>query len=394
MRTGFAFLLLAYVLSQFYRAFLAVLAPALGRDLGASAEDLALASGVWFAGFAAAQIPIGVGLDRIGPRRTAAAIFGAGAGGGAALFALAQSPAAIVWSMALIGIGCGPALMASFYIFARVFPPAAFASLGGLMIGLGSLGNLAGAAPMAWAADAFGWRATVWGLAALSVTVGAGVWAFVRDPEPSPPAEGRDGGLMDLLRVRAFWLLAPLMFIHYAPAAGVRGLWAGPYLEDVFGLDASGIGLVAFGMGVAMILGNFAYGPADRIFGSRKRVLVLGNLAAAAALVGLGLWPAAGLLAAAALLALLGFFGSSFPLMMAHARGFYPPHLIGRGVTFSNLLAMGGVGLLQVVSGLLYGASESAGASPEAAYGALFLFFALLLVIGVAVYAFAEDRPD
>lgn len=71
MRIGFAALTVAYVLSQFYRAFLAVLAPVLDTDIGASAEDLAFASGIWLAAFAGLQLPIGYALDYLGPRRTA-----------------------------------------------------------------------------------------------------------------------------------------------------------------------------------------------------------------------------------------------------------------------------------------------------------------------------------
>ena len=58
-------LVLGYVLSQFYRAFLAVLTPALEADLGATSGDLAFASGLWFLTFAIMQIPVGEALDRI-----------------------------------------------------------------------------------------------------------------------------------------------------------------------------------------------------------------------------------------------------------------------------------------------------------------------------------------
>ncbi len=81
MRAGIATLILCYVLSQFYRAFLAVLAPVLEAEIGASKEDLASASGWWFLAFAAAQLPVGSALDRVGPRATAAVCLGIGAGG-------------------------------------------------------------------------------------------------------------------------------------------------------------------------------------------------------------------------------------------------------------------------------------------------------------------------
>jgi MFS family permease len=393
MRAGFVFLVLAYVLSQFFRAFLAVLSPVLGADLGATASDLSLASGLWFAAFAAMQIPVGIWLDRFGPRRTAGIVLLIGGAGGAALFAVAQTPGMIVAAMALIGVGCSPVLMASFYIFAHTFPPRVFASLAGALIGVGSAGNLASAAPMAWAVEAFGWRETMAGLAVLSVVVGTGLLLTIRDPARDG-AETEAGRLTDLLRIPALWVIVPMLVFNYAPAAGIRGLWAGPYLGDVFALDTAGIGIVTLWMAVAMILGNFAYGPLDRMLGTRKWVVLAGNLAAGCCLVLLGLAPGAGVWQAGLLLAAVGFFGASFPMVMAHARSFYPPALIGRGVTLANLLSIGGVGLMQIASGRVHGAVLAGGAGPEAAYGALFLMFGILLLAACAVYIFAEDRLD
>jgi predicted MFS family arabinose efflux permease len=396
MRGGIVVLVLAYGLSQFFRAFLAVLTPALRADLGMGPDDLALASGLWFAVFALAQIPVGLGLDRLGPRRTAGWLFLVGAGGGATLFALAGSPGAVIAAMALIGLGCSPVLMSSLYIFARVYSPAAFASLAGAVIGLASIGNLAAAAPMALAAEAVGWRAAMAGVAVVAGLIAAAVLTLVQDPPPAPaPADSAaPDGLGALLRTPALWVMAPLVIVNYAPPAGVRGLWAGPYLQEVFGLDADGIGLVTLGMAAAMILGNFAYGPADRILGTRKWVLVGGNLLAGLALMLLGAFPDRGIGWAAALFAALGFFGASFPLVMAHVRSYCPPHLVGRGVSFANMLAIGAVGLLQIGGGRLYGSLAAGGAAPAAAFGSLFLTFGALLVVGALVYAFAEDRLD
>lgn len=107
---GLKLLCLAYVLSQFFRAFLAVLSTILARDIGAAPEDLAAASGLWFASFALMQLPVGWALDHIGPRRTASSL------------------------LLLGGVGCSPVLMASYYIFAREYPPARFATLAALML--------------------------------------------------------------------------------------------------------------------------------------------------------------------------------------------------------------------------------------------------------------------
>ncbi|HEX2509853.1 MAG TPA: MFS transporter, partial [Microvirga sp.] len=68
----FLVLLLAYVLSQFFRSFLAIVAGELSADLDLGAADLGAVSAIWFAAFALAQFPVGWALDRFGPRRTLA----------------------------------------------------------------------------------------------------------------------------------------------------------------------------------------------------------------------------------------------------------------------------------------------------------------------------------
>jgi MFS family permease len=158
MNAGIVSLVLAYVLSQFYRAFLAVMTPELEVSIGATSVDLALASGVWFLVFACMQIPIGELLDRIGPRLTSSIMFAFGGAGGAAVFAVASAPWQITVAMGLIGFGCAPVLMASYYIFARSYAPAVFATLAGVTLGIGNLGNIGSSLPMSIAVEAFGWR--------------------------------------------------------------------------------------------------------------------------------------------------------------------------------------------------------------------------------------------
>ena len=68
MYLGIAILCIAYILSQFFRSFLAVLSSVLANDIGAQPDDLAYALGLLFFVFAVMQIPVGWGLDRFGPR--------------------------------------------------------------------------------------------------------------------------------------------------------------------------------------------------------------------------------------------------------------------------------------------------------------------------------------
>ncbi|WP_299425681.1 MFS transporter [uncultured Shimia sp.] len=390
MRIDLILLCLAYVLSQFFRAFLAVLTQVLETDIGATPADLAFASGLWFLVFAAMQIPVGAALDSVGPRRTSAILLLIGGGGGSALFALATQPLHITIAMGLIGVGCSPVLMASYFIFARMYPPARFATLAALMLGVGSVGNLIAAYPTAWAAETIGWRATLWVLAAISSTIAVGLWALVQDPPKAETAE--KGSVLDLLKIPALWLLFPLMFVNYMPAAGIRGLWIGPYLSDVFTLTTSEIGHATLVMGLAMIIGTFAYGPADRVFGSRKWVIIGGNLIGAVGLIGLTVFADVSPLRSVLLMSIVGFAGASFPVLIAHARSFFPAHLTGRGVTLMNLFGIGGVGVMQFGSGKLHAAI--APNDSLLAYQSLFGLMAGLILLGALIYCFSEDRMD
>ena len=396
MRIGIAALVLAYVLSQFYRAFLAVLTPVLETDLGASKADLATASGAWFLAFALMQFPVGEGLDRLGPRRTAAAALLVG-GLGAAVFALAQDPGMLTLAMVLIGIGCSPVLMAAYYIFAREFSPAVFGTLAGATIGFGSLGNIGASLPLTMAVETFGWRGTVGALAAVTLATGVMVGLLVRDPAPAP--RGGGGSFLMLLQMRALWPILVVMVVCYAPAAGLRGLWLGPYFTDVHGYTPAQIGTASLWMGLAMVAGNFAYGPLDRWLGTRKWVILGGNLLMLACLAAFWLLPMAGPGLATALFVGIGFFGSSFPVVVAHGRAFLPPQLTGRGVALINLCGIGAAGVLQVVTGRIHAALTPAmdlanSAPPATPYVGLFLFYTVFVTIGLAVYLFSRDRTD
>lgn len=396
MRIGIAALILSYVLSQFYRAFLAVLAPILAADLQADAQSLAQASGWWFLTFALMQIPVGWALDRIGPRLTTSVLL-AVAAVGAAVFASATGPGAITAAMALIGAGCASVLMASYYIFARSYSPAVFGTLAGVVIGIGSLGNIGASLPLSWAVAAYGWRGTVWALAAITLSAAVAIFALVRDP--ARVEGGATGSVLDLLKLPALWPILLMMAACYAPSAGIRGLWIGPWFADVFAADAARIGQVTLIMGLAMVAGNFAYGPLERLLGTRKGLVLGGNGLMLACL--LGLYAKAGTDSATtlALLAGVGFFGASFPMVMAHGRAFLPPHLVGRGVALINLFGIGAAGLMQIATGRLHAALTPSGtllnsAPPSTPYAGLFALYAALVAAGLVIYLFAKDRTD
>ncbi|MCC6007223.1 MAG: MFS transporter [Rhodobacteraceae bacterium] len=395
MKAGLALLLVAYAMSQFYRVFFAVLSPALARDIGAGPADLALASSLWFAVFAAMQIPVGWALDRVGPRRTVLVIFGVGASLGALGFALARTPLEMQLATALIGAGCAPVLMSAWFVLLRSVSAAAFAMLAGVVIGVGSVGNLAGSLPFAAAVEAWGWRASMAALAVLSAGLALGIAMLLRDPERVEAPAGRAGeGFGALLRMPLLWPIFALMIVTYAPSAGLRGLWIGPWAEQVHGLDAAGLGRITLVVAIAMTAGFVLFGPLARWTGAGRALLLGGHTLAAALCLWLWAVPGAALLPAVAAMSAIGFIGGAYALVIAHAQRFVPEHLSGRGLTLLNLMGIGGVGLGQFVTGRLFAGAEAAGAEGAAVFAPVFLAYGLALALGTLCYLAAKDAPS
>jgi predicted MFS family arabinose efflux permease len=382
----------AYVLSQFYRTFMAVLTPVLTVELGMTKADFALATGLWFFAFATMQFVIGIGLDRIGPKRTTCLILAPFGTAGGVMFAMAQTPAMIIIAMGLTGIGFSPVLMAAMFVFAKRHAPARFAAMSSMFIGFGIAGAVLGASPLAIASEAIGWRSVMLLLSAATLLLSAWIWFGLDDPEKDDAPDSNSGlrGYLELLRMRELWPLFPAVFIAYAVMIGIRGLWTGPYLTSMHDGDARLIGSVTFWMSIAMVIAAFSIVPLNRIVPSVKKLAMGLNLCVAAACALLAFNPGMPLVAAMACLIAVTLFGSSFVAQAAHGRTFYPPHLVGRGVTLLNAFSIGGAGILQFATGALVTASANPGA-PGLQWSWLFGFYSISLAASVLIYALAQD---
>ncbi|WP_297634659.1 nitrate/nitrite transporter, partial [Caldilinea sp.] len=226
----------AYFLSYFYRSANAVIAPDLAQELALDASQLGLMTGLFFAAFAAVQLPLGVGLDRLGPRWVTSALMLVGAAG-SLLFASAHSLAALALGRALIGVGMAGVLMGALKAFSQWYSPLRYPALSGLLVGLGSAGALAAATPLAWLNETVGWRA-VFGVGAGAVAgVAAAIALGTRNAPPGVPWPGQSVDLRALQTVFGdlrFWRIALLVFFTNGTLLAFQGLWAGPYLNDVY----------------------------------------------------------------------------------------------------------------------------------------------------------------
>ncbi len=386
MYVGIAILCIAYILSQFFRSFLAVLSSALANDIGAQPDDLAYSLGLLFFVFAVMQIPVGWGLDRFGPRIVSSVLLLIGGGGGAFLFASAQSPNHINLSMALLGAGCSPILMASYYIFARTYSPKIFATLAATFLGIGSLGTLIGASPLTYFVNIVGWREAVEFVGIFTILVSVLLLFNVKNPVLKNDGSLSTGGFWSILKSKDILLIAPIALICYAPVAGLRGIWLGPYFEKKFGASVDEIGTIGLIMSIGMVFGTFFYGPLDRIFKTRKWIVLTGNFICLLSVAALSFLPELPYRFAIICFAVIGFFGMSFPVVVAHGRSFVPIELSGRGVTLMNLFAIGGVGILQALSGFVFDRTGD--------FGAVFLVYYVLILMGLTVYLWSKDNTS
>lgn len=394
--TVFVALLPAYFLSIFYRSFLSVIANPVMTDLAMGPRELGILGAAWFIAFAAAQFPVGWALDRLGPRRTVSAAMAVGTVG-AFLFAYAGNAAAGTLAMALIGIGCAPIFMASLFLFARTAAPARFAFLTSVFIGLGSLGNLVGAAPLAVTAAHYGWRPSMLVMAvafALATVLSA---ALIRDPPQAEQASGRTEGVIEglasIARLKPLWLLAPLTLTGYAILATARGLWIAPFMIDVHGFDTVLAGNAATAMAVTMVAGAFIYGGLEKWLGRVKPLVLWGTVATAICFALLAWFGAGSAALSIALFSLIGAVGFTYAILMAHARVFFPAHLLGRGMTAVNFLFISGAALAQSGSGWLIASQRAAGLDAASAFATLHGVFAAALLVSVVVYALTPEKP-
>tara|TARA_R110002051_G_scaffold1008_12_gene5078 strand:- start:29403 stop:29894 length:492 start_codon:yes stop_codon:yes gene_type:complete len=163
-------------------------------------------------------------------------------------------------------------------------------------------------------------------------------------------------------------------------------------MADVFAADVGTIGRVTFVMGVGMIFGSFLFGPLERLFKNRKWVIFAGNASGFLALIALIVMPDYSVAFGTAMLAIIGISGSTFAVIIAHAKAFFPAHLTGRGVTLMNLFGIGGAGIMQFASGPIYAASKTDTVTD--AYVVLFGVFAALVALGLLSYLWSQDRID
>ncbi len=395
-RALYIFLICAalFGLGQFHRMSGAVLMLPIAEDIGVPVASLGIAAAALFFASALVQVPIGMALDRFGPRIvipciTFLAVIGS------FLLASANDLDEVITARILIGLGFSVTMMASYVLFAKWFPPAKFATIASWLMAFSSFGAIMASAPLAYTIEHYGWRlpfTVVAGITLVAVLVGIYI---IRDTPPEytenadkPVTIGQSiRGYWAVLRYPRFFNLLAMGFVAYGPAASLLGMWGGPYLEDTYGLNGFERGQILLLMAVVVPVGALFFGPLDRIFKRRKMIVIVAVGTELITFAILGLANDLPIWAVTTLFVYVSFVQQYYVVLAAHCRNSFPDHLVGRANSTLNLISILGVGFMQSLYGWVLSASTDHG------YEHSFLFVAGILILALIIYAGSSEKP-
>lgn len=373
---------LGYYLSYLLRTVNAVISPGLTQELGLSAANLGLLTSTYFLAFGLAQIPVGIALDRYGPRRVEALLLLLTAAG-AVGFALGDSMLALGGARALIGLGVSACLMGALKGFSLWYPPERQSSMTGFVMSAGALGALTASVPLEALLPILGWRGVFWIVAGVALALSWLIWRSL----PANPVEAASEPLRDTLRGVVLIFRSP-HFLRFAASAtffiggfmALQALWVVPWLMQVNRFDLAQAAQMLVVMNLGMLLGQFGIG----LLGTRlvRRGVRPANIMQAGYL-GLLVVQLAILLDSGALSVLWFLFGLLSAVnsqTYLAAADHFPRALFGRVSTAINLMAFAGAFAVQWGMGLVLDHLQAAAWTMDSA---LQLAFAGLIVLQV-----------
>ncbi len=345
-----------YYLSYVYRTINAIISPDLVREFSLGPGDLGLLTSSYFLTFSCFQLPLGVLLDRYGPRRVNAGLLML-AGTGAAIFALSPSVEGLVFARALIGLGVAGCLMASLKVFTLWFPLNRLATLNGWMLSCGGLGALSVSMPAEALLRVTDWHSLFLALAALTFLAAAAIFLVV--PERAGQRARQTlfasfAGLGPVLRSAQFWRLGFVSIAGTSVYSSLQGLWIAPWLKDVVGLAREDIGWHLLVGALGMIVGAPLWGNVfDRL--TRRGVsavsVLRGGLTCYLVVLALLAFGVKG--GTLLLMFALSLFAQVSPLVYALLSKQVPLELSGRTTSTLNFLVFIGAFVVQWGTGLV-----------------------------------------
>lgn len=364
--TAFTLVAVSYMLAFFHRVAPAAIASDLQQAFNASAAALGGLAATYFYVYTAMQIPTGILADTLGPRRIVT-LGGVIAGIGSLLFGYAATMIEASVGRALIGLGVSVAFIALLKLNASWFHDRHFGTAVGLTLVLGNVGSVLAAAPLAWALQFTTWRTVFIVLGGASFALAVLTWLFVRDHpgeaglpslremdghEAHPPHAGHwFEGLLTVFRNPTTW---PIFWMNFGIGGtffAFAGLWAVPFLQDVYDMERVTATAHTSLMLAAFAIGALAVGALSDRLGRRRPVLISTAMAHLLCWVPLVLALPLSLNVSYFLFLLMGLSASSFTLSWACVKEVNKHALSGMATSVVNTGVFLGTGILQPLVG-------------------------------------------
>ena len=392
-----------FVLSQFYKTSIAVITPQLMTDLALDAKGLSVMSAVFFYTFAVTQIPIGVYLDRIGPRRIMSGLSFIAAVG-VILFAWSQSLNMSALGRALMGFGTACNLMGSFKLLTLWFSPMQFATLSAVVTSVGAIGTIASATPLVLMVEGIGWRLVFTIFSGATFIASMVLYMVVRDKphetpfgqqaqEASPTPQAGLSTLGRLFQSRDYWIISLGSMGRFGVIFAFQGLWAGPYLMEVMGYSPVKTGNMIFILNIGYIVGCPLFGMlSDKILRTRKWIVVLGLSAHALIMLAFAILPPGShTFILTVLFFSFGFFFGAGMVMYAQIKELMPAEMSGTAMAGINFFGLMGVaGFLHGLGRLMQHIYPEA-PHGESAFKMTYMICFGFLAITALMYLFTRD---
>ena len=396
---------IGYLVVYFQRMAPAIVGPVMAEDLGLAASDLGLMASMYFWAQAAGCIPAGLLSDTYGPRKVIALGLICAAAG-TVVFVLGDGIAVLAIGRFIIGLSVSVVFVGAVKIFADWFYPNELATCSGTLLSVGNIGALLSTMPLMWIIGQAGWRNTFWAVAAYTLFAGVMAWLMLRNkPEDCGYAPVRTDSqervsIREALKVvfttPRFYLINVAIALFYGPLMNVGGLWAGPYLQDVYGLSKTVTSSIVMCFTIGMIFSCPISGwLSDKVLRARKPVVMIGMLLNIIGYLPLVFWTDAitSTTMLHLLFGLLGFSGGFFVVGVACVKETVAPRYAATSVGGLNMGSALGAAFFQYVCGLIIDSYDKTGTAYSAeAYAGSFKFCLVMVLISVVCLFFFKER--
>ena len=250
-----------FLLSNLVRSITATLTPVLTSEFDLTAGNLGLLAGGYFIGFSIMQIPVGLLLDKIGPKKVIGCFLMI-ALIGTISFALAKSFSGLFISRIFIGVGVSACMMGPLTGYRVWFAEKYQQRANSWMLMVANIGFVSSTLPVQILLPYIGWRWIFILIAILILLSIILIFLFIPnwDQKENTSIKSEKESLSQIWKNKFFISMIPLAFINYGGIQAIQTLWAGPWMLNISGYTPLQSATGLFWMNITMLISYFIWG--------------------------------------------------------------------------------------------------------------------------------------